>query len=371
MTAIVSTCLCMFGCGSGGGGGSAAVRPCQGSGCVETAAGAALDTVSTFGADLADVPGTGAGGGAAATVGPTSVRRLLRVLETSGSELAGVGAADGDGDAAAVCGPCPMGGSRCLTCTEDCCSSTEGSSFSNCGILDHGDGNLLIANGAGSETVAVGGLCEGADIPDDVKITNRFDHFSVAMQDGGRTIGHVNASFAITVDPRGYGCAGADRTESLDGSLDVQSSPDGIDTSARFHGLQVQYDSGGVPCTETVTADGGLEIVDRAQGRRFSEAFHGLQLTRLYQSSGTALVTIDGGVTVDCVGDVRFETQSPMLIPSGERCPIGGRLAITRAGITNCVTFTATGGIDFDDGCDGTTDRSVASCDDTSLAQCG
>ena len=74
----------------------------------------------------------------------------------------------------------------------------------------------------------------------------------------------VTGSFTASTTPTGMGCAGINRSESIDGSLSVQLPADAIDASIQFHNLRFTLQSGGVPCVQQIVANGGLEVDDRA-----------------------------------------------------------------------------------------------------------
>ncbi|MBI4518767.1 MAG: hypothetical protein HY699_23475 [Deltaproteobacteria bacterium] len=359
----------VIGCGGGGGGeGGGGAEVCADpEACTEVASGVAVSTVVSFTAALTDIPGTDLSGSAAA-LGRAGRRPLEIARELA---LAAVVPASGGAQAggAAECGRCPLGGTVCASCSEGGGSSTVSGSFSSCrGEDDYG--NTLLMNGNLSVTVGAAGVCRTGEVPDGVSMRMRLNGFSVVITDRyGDTIGRLTASFTASIEPHGYGCAGEDFTESLDGSFDIQSAEDDVNGALRFRALRLEVESAGFPCVRDIRANGGFDVNDRANGRRFSQDFREFHVT-LADAGGEIVATLAGGVKIDCVGDVTLQTRSPIRLARGTACPHDGLLAVTRSEGTGLIHFTASGGVEFDYDGNGTVDAFAASCEDESVSQC-
>lgn len=392
---LAAICITAAACGGGGGGdGGPGPGPepslCEGPGCVESAAGAAVSTVVSLTSTRVGVPGTATDAEAAASAladsqapspraaSRTSAgRRTLEIVRHAGMAALGrsrAAALTASGsEAAQECADCENGGHVCADCRDRNDSSTVNLNFSDCTIIDENTGNILVADGGLSITFAEGDLCTSGEVPAGTAFTTRFDGLSVVVREpSGALIGRVTADFTASTDPLGEGCAGENVAESLDGSLDVQSIPERVDVSLRFRSLNLVETSSGDPCTEVIAADGGLDVSDRANGRQFAATFRDFRVGLTESGDGDSLIaTLDGGVSSSCFGEIELDTLEPVEIGADDVCPSAGSLALNRPdGTRSLIRFTAAGSVEFDYDGNGTVDRAVASCVDASVAQC-
>jgi hypothetical protein len=72
-------------------------------------------------------------------------------------------------------------------------------------------------------------------------------------------------------------------------------------------------------------------------------------------------------ITTNCLVETTFTISTVVSIfyPDGDvDCPTAGKLLVTGGGVTSAVTFTASGGVQIDEGNNGTIDKTFAHCDD-------
>ena len=78
-------------------------------------------------------------------------------------------------------------------------------------------------------------------------------------------------------------------------------------------------------------------------------------------------------VTTNCEnGTFEISTVTPMFYsnnPGSDDCPTAGKLLVTGGGVTSAVTFTALGGVQIDEGNNGTIDKTFADCDDADVCK--
>ena len=333
---------------------------------LEKAAGAATSTWLTLWIELTLLPAFGPDESAAALPATVLTRGLMQLPAWRLQR----GALGSDGGAAAP-DPCPAGGTMNVSCRESGANSVLTAVMANCGIPDEETGLLVTSTGTFVMTVASRGVCSTGVIPDNVRITTHFTNFSCGITDAGGAV--VTTMFlpdlTETFDPRGYGCAGPNGTFSLSGSFTITMADMGVDLSSVASNLSLQVASSGTPCVLESTANGDLEVSDRSNDRHFTASFAGNRVTFAEGPEGSMLATLDGGMRLSCVGDVVFQTEIPLRLPSGG-CATDGRLLVTLAGGTGRVEFTAAGGLAFDYDADGTADRVVGDCHDASLSEC-
>ena len=160
-------------------------------------------------------------------------------------------------------------------------------------------------------------------------------------------------------------------TFSMDGSVATVGS--GVDEQVVFSNYRMDlafsvFDAGCVPTEFSGELSGGVNFVDNEDPTEsFSMNVDSLMVTKTAVTGGDAF-EIDGTVTIvdsACFsGSLLFDTTTPLFFPDGEAvCPVSGEIDITGA-VTGTVTYTAGGGIDIDEGSDGSVDQSFDDCED-------
>jgi hypothetical protein len=77
-------------------------------------------------------------------------------------------------------------------------------------------------------------------------------------------------------------------------------------------------------------------------------------------------------ITTNCLVETTFtiSTVVPIFYPDGDvDCPTAGKILVTGGGVTSAVTFTASGGVQIDEGNNGTTDKDFSDCDDADVCK--
>ena len=77
-------------------------------------------------------------------------------------------------------------------------------------------------------------------------------------------------------------------------------------------------------------------------------------------------------ITTNCLVETTFtiSTVVPIFYPDGDvDCPTAGKILVTGGGVTSAVTFTASGGVQIDEGNNGTIDKTFADCEDADVCK--
>lgn len=115
--------------------------------------------------------------------------------------------------------------------------------------------------------------------------------------------------------------------------------------------------------------DGLLEYTDASSGLRFTQGFSGLLITGVIEADGRRRFELDGGVE-DCEGLAELQTLESIVIAPGAACPSSGRLRAVSGSRVGEFRYTAGGGIELDDGADGTVDVRLADCRQSLASGC-
>ena len=178
-----------------------------------------------------------------------------------------------------------------------------------------------------------------------------------------QSFGLINPAFNI--------CTGATKgTLTLDGfRSDVRIGMDGPTTEVehrfvQFTNFSVDLVASGEPCIVRAVLNGRVDRESRFTGERFSVTYSDFLITEGEQGQGGgALVTQDGTLHIDCLGDLEYEMIEPLRLVEGETCPTAGLLRITLPnGATNLTRYTKTGGVELDFDADGRPDKVLESC---------
>ncbi len=123
------------------------------------------------------------------------------------------------------------------------------------------------------------------------------------------------------------------------------------------------------PTKGIIYISGGLsntDYIDTNESATISIS-SGNPLTLTFEDTTSGVrITIDGTVTYGdaCFnGTITLTTQTPLLIGEGIDCPSAGVIVVT-GGINGRIIYTSTGGVQIDEGNDGTVDHTYPSCFD-------
>jgi hypothetical protein len=185
---------------------------------------------------------------------------------------------------------------------------------------------------------------------------------------GNRTI-LTNTDVSITATLSTYGDVQGDGTAEVDEAIAAEN--------LGLHLLQ-EYDATCTDTTMTVTANGGLSAVDHVDttGQSdFSATLTGFTITETpatHDSVSGTEVTMNGtiSVTSDCeTGTFTVATTTPVFEPdsSASDCPTEGKIVMSGGGATVFVIATSTGGVQFDEGGDGSIEQEFADCNEAEI----
>jgi hypothetical protein len=269
---------------------------------------------------------------------------------------------------------CPKGGAfKISACDATRTTSTLTGTFSKCSRVDAQTGAVIVLDGKLRQTVADAGFCKTLQLSPRVAVTLELTDFAFTRTDAsGETITRI-AGLTDASDPGGQDCAGTNRKQSVDGGVHVlaEGNQDAFYTYRTFTVATESFiESPGGPCLVRQTTNGSLTVDDRFNRRSFSASLRRFAVTS-QQSDTFLLVDESGGLVADCLGDVQFETLKTLAFRAGAFCPQGGTLQVAVAnGITSSIGFSPNG-VAFDFDGDGRTDKSVTSCQDAGLNECG
>jgi hypothetical protein len=139
---------------------------------------------------------------------------------------------------------------------------------------------------------------------------------------------------------------------------------------ARFENLTVELDASGSPCVLQAKLNGQVDRENRATAERFSTIYEDFVITETQDGDGV-LITQNGTIDTDCLGDLEYETLEPLRLAAGETCPTAGLLRIRLSdGRASLTRYTESGGAELDFDADGKIDKTAASCTGASLRYC-
>ncbi len=339
----VAACTSLACGGSSGGDGRGPVQVLEGEAALQAAAHSALGMASVIDLLLDD---GGSGGIASART-------------ASGEQPASLARAQSIG--------CDRGGSASAQCREEGRTTRLTSRFDNCSILDPSTGLIVTSNGELDVTLRGIELCRIRELPAELETTVVLRNFSEEKRDGDRVIQRLSTShLEQTTRPKTGGCSRNDGQISIAG--DVNISAGAGDFEMRIDALEVDVSSAGNPCREAIIAGGRVDIRDVGRGSRFVTAFESLQATRARGLDGFDEVSIDGTLDIDCLGQVRLRSNTPLALSGA--CPAEGSLDISiDGGSTAAATFSPAGlSMDYDG--DGSEDFASQSCSADTVNVC-
>lgn len=229
-------------------------------------------------------------------------------------------------------------------------------------------------------------FCDTGVIRDGVEVVDAFTDFRQTITRSNDTGPDTLFEFAGTYTRRlrlnGTGCAGRNGSEIFDGSLaffclaGVDGSAAGCPLDGRDLALNareltvIRAASGEIgDCDRIKTLIGRLESRDGISGQTFDAVYRQL-VVRQATRAGATDVQLEGGIAVDCLGEVAITTEVPLRRLSGERCPASGLLQMRLPdGIERAVRYPG-GGLEIDLDGDGNGDLKSESCEDPDFARC-
>jgi hypothetical protein len=346
----LATLLFLGGCGGGSDGGGGTVM-LEGSEAVEGSVGVGLSTGVSLSALFLEVE--------------------LSIDEAMTGSAGNLARADSGGGAGVQEVPCELGGSRSTACEVDARNgkSTIDLEFSDCrSAVDstrrrNRDGHVRLV-------VLDPIVCIRGSLLEDIPFSLEFDGFRSRITDeSGGQLAAFTANLTEHVTLASGGCLTSNGNRSANGSLDVEIADLGIDLSLEVTDLRFDVGSAGSPCEQTIVASGSMKVDDRANRLRFSQLLDETEITVAVDGTDT-LVRIDGEIDNDCLGSVDLSTIAPVRLTAANGCPVAGSFLVALSGGAASGVDFRSGGVDLDFGDDGSTDKSVASCRDASLAQC-
>jgi len=219
------------------------------------------------------------------------------------------------------------------------------------------------------------GTCDGV-VPDDISVScglrnmlsrpTRFLDFEARFDPSGEGTGCATPQSFGLISPAFNICTGASKgTMTLNGfSSDLEGRFVG------FSDFSVDLVAAGSPCFMRATLNGQLEWREQDRTVQLTTVYNDFRITEREDGDGV-LVTQDGSLTTDCVGDLEYETLEPLRLTAGATCPTAGLLRITLPdGATSLTRYTETGGVELDFGADGEVDQVFETCTDPDFAQC-
>lgn len=239
---------------------------------------------------------------------------------------------------------CSNGGSRNTVCD----AGAQTVTYINCVELT-ASGHTMRRHGTTRLSAANRDFCEDQMVRpgvDRVRV-ELLDYFQVEY-DGATRVAEVTANLTDAFDPTRDGCAGAEGTQQISGSIEffcevtaesLDCPQAGVDLALVAHDLTLKRRAGGSPCELGLTLTGQLDLENRESGAQFSEDFMDFLLTEAELAGGATRIKQDGGISIDCLGALIFTTKitneaeqsGAMVFPSDAACPVEGVLEVRRA----------------------------------------
>jgi len=280
--------------------------------------------------------------------------------------------------------PCPQGGQINVDCTQDIIPGipprfgppeyTLGAS--DCSVTGSA-GNTVNLNG----TIGLVGKEEGdlcfVSVPSATTLT--IPSLTIVVEGTGGTVTatFTGVSGALTLSGSDPDCRYNTAAALLTGSLQLETKgPDGTTlntTSMSFDDTTVtmvveQFDDGCGPVIYRTVINGAIEFTTGEDS--FTGTYTDYTL-RNDGSSGTSMLTVSGAVDSACFGTpVQFSTHTPITAGQGGGCPLGGEVDAAHDGTTDRIRFTSEGGVEIDQGNNGTVDDTFNSCLNPQLFKC-
>lgn len=211
-----------------------------------------------------------------------------------------------------------------------------------------GTDHTVVRDGVTTLSVTNRDLCNGPDVVPEVDPVRveLIGYSQIERNASQLRVAEVSADLTQDFVPTREGCAGAEGTQTVDGSisyfcqLDAETVPclqGRSDLSLTARSLVMERRAGGFPCELGMTVVGELEVEERLEDASYTQTFDGFLLTEA-DVGGAMRIKQDGRLSVDCLGGLNFATkvgdpqQQPgaILFPDDADCPTGGVLEVTR-----------------------------------------
>ncbi|MGH7788094.1 MAG: hypothetical protein ACRERC_14575 [Candidatus Binatia bacterium] len=333
----------------------------------EAAAQAAITTADAFG--VIDLGSASAGGGGGSG---------------GGNGLAPMGAGEIGAAGGQIAASCPAGGTRDESCTVSRGIARLEVAFEQCTAMI--GVQQVVVDGRLTRTVDDSKYCDTREISDNVEVTDALTEFrqtTTRPEGAGTSVFELSGTYARRIVLSGSGCNGRNGTELLNGSLAFRclpGAPTGVvgcpagggDLSVVARDLTVVRRATGEvgDCTATKTLVGRLEVEDEISGQAFDTVYRQFFVAEETRGTGDVDLRFQGGLALDCLGEVSIITEVPLRRSPSARCPSAGILLIRLPdGLQRFVRY-ADGGLEVDLDGDGKPDRKTDSCEDPTLAQC-
>jgi hypothetical protein len=355
IAALVAAGAVLNGC-SGGGGGIDLTAP-----DANSASAAMTASLAAFGAGSSGTGNAKAGGPATASQVGVATRALALVKTYRGTSTASFRAL------APTTTPCFVSGSVTedpeagTIVYNDCVEASSG------GVETYTNGSLAVTQtGPDSLSIAFTNLRSGTRRASDDRrlqddtIDGTISASNVVIdQTCGAFI--TSGSMGMTFTVETYQDANGDATAEVNQAASANNFR--MSVTETFNGS----------CSLTSTrfvANGGFSFVDSIESANdFSASFSNYSVVATPATGGT-LVTFSGIISVSspCVtGTFSIETPTPLFVPDssgGDDCATAGKVLVSGDDVVVSVTATATGGIEVDEGDDGSIEKSFANCDE-------
>lgn len=372
MAMLASLALFNYGCGGGGGGGGAGSPGTPNAAPATQAAGSASKAVSTA-LNLATAGMNG-------TV-PTLTLKSEGLASSSdtaemGKALKSFKAAFANRKAQAISFDqefdCEVSGKFRITIedhdTPDPSDDTTTTTYTNC---SNSEGSVT----NGSLVMTLGGNVFSFDYDNFVTRTTFSGAVSETTFDGGMSFVSVDGD---------CGMESATMTDNLTLTSKFDQTGDGtfeINSSFAINMTMILAQAFAEDCTpgaNTITLNGGTTTTNSVNSQNDVVTFTNFTMvltpeTRVINGVETDGDTLSLNGTIEisssCTDDTIFTItttagEEPFIPEEGDSCPLDGRFIISNGGSTVAVIYTSTGGVQIDEGNNGSIDDSFASCDD-------
>lgn len=121
--------------------------------------------------------------------------------------------------------------------------------------------------------------------------------------------------------------------------------------------------------TISIAFEGHIEATSPVLNEPVSVDFD-MEMTLSKDGSNNTRLDFSGTFDDTCVGEVELETKETLVIPPAGDCPTAGRIQVTFSGGRVETIHTSGGGVQIDDGADGSVDKTFSSCRAASAAAC-
>jgi 6-phosphogluconolactonase (cycloisomerase 2 family) len=234
--------------------------------------------------------------------------------------------------------PCTTGDAS-ETCTIEDNRALRRLSYAACTSTTAG-GHTLVIDGTVNERVDDPQFCTRGTLLANTGIVTELQDFRLVEQDGDTILLQLDADLQLTGTVGQMRCGGADADDRVEGTLAIACTSAteaircprrGADAHLDFRGLDRQRVSAGVPCEQFLTVDGLLDVTNTLGGEQYTQRFEELVLSERPSAFVDAReLTLNGTLSLDCVGRVGISTQSRLRIDPNDDCPAAGDLALTR-----------------------------------------